>query len=330
MALFDRNDRSFGYRGGEVDRDRGFVDRAGDSLRRGWDRVEGAFEGRGGYGHDYETRGTMDAGGDYRGLNRGPGNRSREREGLWANSWADGAWTADAADRADRDWRLGRGGGVYDRDIRPAEAGWRAGGMHRGTAGRGFTDRDRNWNLGGGDRDWGHNWGSGTPGGYRGTHRDDDRGFVDRAQNAVRRGWDHVEDAFDRDDDRHLGRGAMRGGTSWAGGYDRDFPRGDSGLRGYRDEQGHYGVMPAHNDDALARPMGAGGRYGGDYRTSGGMHRYAADYDRTDFDRGFKSRQQTDTGDPYGDRQHRTPIHLVDEGRTGRYDEGFRRGRNWF
>ena len=44
MALFDRNDRNFGYRGGETGR--GFVDRAGDSLRRGWDRVEDAFEGR--------------------------------------------------------------------------------------------------------------------------------------------------------------------------------------------------------------------------------------------------------------------------------------------
>ena len=197
--------------------------------------------------------------------------------------------------------------------------------------GRGMTERGRGWNLGGGDRDWGHNWGSGTPG-YRGMDRDDEHlgsrgGFVDRAQGAVRRGWDRVEDAFDRDDDRHLGRGSMRGGTSWAGGYDRDFPRGDSGVRGYRDEHGHYGVMPAHNDDVLARP-----RYGGDYRTSRGMNRYGSDFDRLDYDRGFKSRQQTDLGDPYGDRQSRTPFRMVDEGRTnrGRYDDTFRGGRNWF
>lgn len=310
MALFDRNDRNHGYRGGGTDRGRGF----GDTLRRGWDRVEDAFEGRGDYGpsdehlrRDYENRSTMDAGGDYRGMNRGMGNRSREREGLWANSWSDGAWTADAADRTDRDWQLGRGGGVYDRDIRPAEAGWNAGGMHRGgmqggMTNRGMVDGDRGWNLGGGDRDWGHNWGSGNlGGGYRGMDRDVDRGmgrggFMDRAQNAVRSGWDRVEDAFDRDDDRHLGRGAMRGGTSWAGGYDRDFPRGDSGVRGYRDEHGNYGVMPAHNDDVLARP-----RYGGDYRTSGGMNRYGSDYRGSGLNRGM-----------------------------GRYDDGWRGGRNWF
>ncbi|HEX2077144.1 MAG TPA: hypothetical protein VHG08_05530 [Longimicrobium sp.] len=316
MALFDRNDRNYGYRGGEMSRGRGF----GDSLRGGWDRVENAFEGRGGYGdehlrRDYESRSTMDAGGDYRGMNRGMGNRSREREGLWANSWSDGAWTADAADRTDRDWQLGRTGGVYDRDIRPAEAGWRAGGMHGGgmqggMTNRGMTERDRGWNLGGGDRDWGHNWGSGNlGGGYRGMDHDVDRGmsrggFMDRAQNAVRRGWDRVEETFDRDDDRHLGRGAMRGGTSWAGSYDRDFPRGDSGVRGYRDDEGHYGVMPAHNDDVLARPQGATGRYGGDYRMSGGMNRYGSDYRGAGHNRGG-----TD---------------------MGRYDNGWRGGRNWF
>ena len=310
MALFDRNDRNYGYRGGEVNRGRGFVDEAGDTLRRGWDRVEGAFEGRGGYGRDFQGRGGMDAGGDYRGMNRGMGNPGREREGLWSNSWSDGAWTADAADRADRDWRLGRGGGVYDRDIRPAEAGWRAGGMHGGGSpqggmmDRGMMERDHGWNLGGGDRDWGHNWGSGNlGGGYRGMDRDDDRGlnrggFMDRAQNAVRRGWDRVQETFDRDDDRHLGYGAMRGGTSWAGRYDRDLsaPRGDSGVRGYRDEHGNYGVMPAHNDDALARPQGGYGMYGG-------ANRYGGDYRR-----------------PTGPNR----------GGIGRYDSGFRGGRNWF
>jgi hypothetical protein len=312
MALFDRNDRSYGYRGGEMNRGRGFVDRAGESVRRGWDRVENAFEGRGDYGRDFQGRGGMDAGSDSRGMNRGMGNPGREREGLWANSWSDGAWTADAADRTDRDWQLGRGGGVYDRDIRPAEAGWRAGGMH-GQGGmtsrdmmdrdRGMMDRDRGWNLGGGDRDWGHNWGSGNlGGGYSGMDRDHDRGmnrggFMDRAQNAVRRGWDRVEETFDRDDDRHLGRGAMRGGTSWAGNYDRDFGnRGDSGVRGYRDDEGHYGVMPAHNDDELARPNGGYGMHGG------GMNRYGGDYRGSGLNRGG----------------------------MGRYDNGYRGGRNWF
>ena len=96
----------------------------------------------------------MDAGADYRGMNRDLGNRSREREGLWANSFSDGAWTADAADRTERDWHLGGGRGGYDRDIRPA--GWR-GGMQGGMSGggmgmnRGGTPREHGWNLGQGD-----------------------------------------------------------------------------------------------------------------------------------------------------------------------------------
>lgn len=317
MALFDRNN------------DRGWRGMNDDHLRR-----------------DYENRETMDAGGDYRGMNRPLGNRSREREGLWANSWSDGAWTADAADRTERDWHLGDRHGRYDRDIRPAEAGWRAGGtsVNRGGMGMGMN-RGGEWNLGGGDRDWGHNWGAGNPDrGYSagGLDRDrdwNDRGmnrggnFLDRAGNTIRRGWDRVEERFDRDDDRmHMGGGAMRGGTSWAGNYDRDFGmRGDSGVRGYRDDEGHYGVAGAHD---VNRGYGATGGYGGTGWSSGGMNRYGSDFDRgmmdrdLDDDRGFRSRQQIDNGDPYGDRQNRTPIRVT--GNRGRYDNNFRGGRNWF
>lgn len=281
MALFDRNN------------DRGWRGMGDEHLRR-----------------DYENRSTMDTGA-YRGMDRG----GRGREGLWSNSWSDGAWTADAADRADRDWNLG--GGRYDRDVRPTEAGWRAGGTSMNRGGMGMSggmgmnrgmERDRGWNLGGGDRDWGHNWGSGDMDrGYRAGGMDRDRdwndrgmgrpgGFVDRAQNAIRRGWDRVEETFDRDDDRHLGGGAMRGGTSWAGNYDREFgmrgdtpPRGDSGVRGYRDDEGHYGVTPAPS--SMNRGYGA---------TPGGMNRYGMDYDRG----GMMGR--------------------------GRYDSQYRGGRNWF
>jgi hypothetical protein len=299
------------------------------SNNRGW---RGMDDGRG-----YD-------GGDYQGMNRGTGGRGRE--GLWANSWSDGAWTADAADRTERDWHLGEGRGRYDRDVRPAQAGWRAGGMSGGMGmNRGGMDRDRNWNLGGGDREWGHNWGSGNVGGGYGAggmDRDLDRGgmnrgggFLDRAQNAVRRDWDRVEERFDRDDDdrMHMGGGAMRGGTSWAGNYDRDYgARGDTGVRGYRDDEGHYGVAPAPGN--MNRGYGAG--------TPGGMNRYGADYDRggmtdrdLDTDRAYRSRQQIDNGDPYGDRQSRTPMRVVEGnrgnlGNRGRYDENFRGGRNWF
>lgn len=307
MALFDRNDNDRGPRGMD--------------------------DGRG-----YD-------GGDYRGMNRPQGSRSREREGLWANSWSDGAWTADAADRTERDWHLGhnQGRGRYDHDVRPGQAGWRAGGMQGGMGmNRGGMERG-GWNLGGGDHEWGHNWGAGNMDrGYTAGGMDRDRdldrggmsrggGFLDRAQNAVRRGWDRVEERFDRDDsDRgmHMGGGSMRGGTSWAGNYDREYGmRGDSGVRGYRDDEGHYGVSGADN---ASRGYGATGW------SSGGMNRYGADYDRgmmdrgdMDSDRGFRSRQQIDNGDPYGDRQNRTPIRVV-EGNRGRYDQNFRGRRNGF
>jgi hypothetical protein len=164
MALFDRSNNDRGWRG-----------MGDDHLRR-----------------DYENQSNMDTG--YRGSSRG------NREGLWNNSWSDGAWTADAADRTDRDWNLG-GGNRYDRDVRPMNRGGMGmqGGMNRGG-----MDRDRNWNLAGGD--WGHNWGSGNMGsGYGAAGMDRDRdwndrggmnrggGFIDRAQNAVRRGWERVE-----------------------------------------------------------------------------------------------------------------------------------------
>lgn len=306
--------------------------------------------------HNRGPRGMDDGrsydGGDYQGMNRGTGGRGRE--GLWANSWSDGAWTADAADRTDRDWHPGEGRGRYDRDVRPAQAGWRAGGMSGGMSGamgmnRGGMDRDRHWNPGGGDREGGHNWGSGNPGGGYGAggmDRDLDRGgmnrgggFLDRAQNAFRRGWDRVEERFDRDHDgMHMGDGSMRGGTSWAGNYDRDYgARGDTGVRGYRDNEGHYGVTPAPGN--MNRGYAATGGYGAGMQ--GGMNRYGADFDRggmtdrdLDADRAYRSRQQMDAGDPYGDRQGRPPMRMVEGNRggmnRGRYDENFRGGRNGF
>ena len=321
MALFDRYDeRDFGRRGEQGRaRGEGLVDRAGDALRRGWERLEDTFEGQdvrraGEFGpedehlrRDYESRSAMDRAADYRGRDAGIYDRgTHPREGLWSNSWSDGAWTADAADRTDRDWHLGD---RYDRDVRPAEAGWRAGGMRRGGTMRGGMGREREWNLRGGERGWGHDWGSGgARGGYRGGGMDYDRdfgrgrGFVDRAEDALRRGWDRVEDAFDRDEDRGPRRDAMRGGTSRAGNYDREFGRfGSSGTL----------------------------RYGG------GMDRYGLDYERGQAGpgRGYKGREQTDAGDPFGDRQHRTPIRMVNEGERewrnrGRYDAPYR--RNWF
>jgi hypothetical protein len=126
----------------------------------------------------------------------------------------------------------------------------------------------------------------------------------------------------------HLGGGAMRGGTSWAGSYDRDWHQ-PSDVRGYRDDEGHYGTTHV------------GGMMGGGAGMPGGMNRYGSGYDRgmgmnrggMDYDRGFTGRSQTDAGDPYGDRQGHTPIRVTGSGNRGgmdRYDNGYGRGRDWF
>lgn len=317
MALFDRNDeRGYGDRGG-------FADRAQNAARRGWNRAENAFSGddadRGFDGdehlrRDYENRSTMDTGGPVHGWNAKPGGygpRPLDREGNLhqRNSWSDGAWTADAAERADREWNQPNRDRGYDRDVRPSQAGWRAGGISGGGMGmqggmgmnRGMDDgrgwpaerggmQDRGWSAGG-TRDW-----SDRDRSDRGMDRG---GFVDRAQNAARRGWERVEHALDRDDTRdgmHLGGGAMRGGTAWAGRYDRDT-HAPSNLRGYRDENGNYGVRRV------------GGMQGG--MRGAGTGRYGTDYDR--------GRMAAERGTGYG-RDYR----------ASRYDRGYGHPRDWF
>ncbi len=336
MALFDRNNnnRGYGY-GADQNRGGGFIDRAKNAVRGGWDRVENTFEGQG-------PRNNYDSGMN-RGYNAGGTGynnaRPMDRDGglQGRNSWSDGAWTADAGERADREWNTGNRGRMgYDRDMNdtsPFQAGWQAGGMHGGMQNnnnlsggmgmnRGGMDRDRGWNLGGGVGEWGHtgNLAGGANRYDRGYSAGGNRGgFLDRAQNAVRRGWDNVEDRFDRDDnDRHLGGGAMRGGSSWAGNYDREY-RGES----------HYG--PTHSPGMMGGMTGGGmNRYGSDYRAGG-------DTGRGDYDRGYKTREQTDAGDPFGDRANHTPIRMTgggnmgNRGNMGRYDENYRgNNRDWF
>jgi hypothetical protein len=361
MALFDRNDNR-GYGNPNAHRG-GFLDRVQNAFR-GQDVHRGEY-GEGGYG-----------GGMNRGWNAGQGgynnNRPMDRDGglHQRNSWSDGAWTADAGERTDREWNLSNRGRMdYDRDMSdsPTQAGWRAGGMSGGMGmNRGGMDRDRGWNLGGGVGEWGHT------GNLAGGMNRYDRGysagggmsrgggFLDRAQNAVRRGWDNIEDRFDRDDnDRngmHLGGGAMRGGSSWAGNYDRDMHH-PSDLRAYRDSENHYGVTHAGGMMGGNAGMGGMNRYGSDYdrgrmdmhrggmdmhrggmdmhRGGMDMDRGGMDMDRGDYDRGYKTRQQTDAGDPFGDRQNHTPIRMTNggmgnRGNLGRYDENYRGGRDWF
>ena len=49
---------------------------------------------------------------------------------------------------------------------------------------------------------------------------------------------------------------------------------------------------------------------------------YGADYGWSGYDRGYKSRWQTDYGDPFGDRERHTPMRVV-------RGEPFRRERGW-
>lgn len=138
------------------------------------------------------------------------------------------------------------------------------------------------------------------------------------------------------------GGGMNRGGMN-AGRY--DLSRGENfdvenrwGSAGYDRE-----MRPGHGYDAgyRSRPTGYGADYGPGYATTGRYGRglgyepgFPRDrgYDRYD----YKSRQQTDTGDPFGDRQSRTPVRMVNEDYTDRlarrnaYDADVRRDRDWF
>ncbi|MBB4637704.1 hypothetical protein [Longimicrobium terrae] len=283
MAIWNRNDNNFG-RGREG---------MGGPVRPD----QGPFSGH--TPHDVESS-RYDSG--YRG-------QGGMNQGMRNNSWADGAYTADAADRLDRDTDLG---GNRGRDTSPFHDGsYRAGGSEGGYASgmnnNGLDRNGRGWNLGTGSDEWGHNWGGGNRGGMQGPggmqgqggmQNQQGGGFLSRAQNAVRRGWDQVEDRFDGDDDRTLAYGARPMGR---GSYDRDM----QGRGGYdRDMQGR----------------GMTGGYGG--APMRGRMSYDNDFDHRDGGHGYKTRQQTDAGDPFGDRQAHTPIRMVNGGFDDRYDTG--------
>lgn len=192
----------------------------------------------------------------------------------------------------------GRTGG-YDRDMSLTEAGWRAGGMSRG---------GRDWNLDGGRSDPGHHRGSS---GYDRGMRGDDRNFLERAGGSVRRGWNEMTgDDYDR---------GYRGGGSGRGDMDRnDFGRNEYGAEYGRGMRGSGWERE--------------GRYGQGVGYEPGFPRDRHGYDRHE----YKSRYQTDAGDPFGDRQSHTPVRMVNEGyidrlaRRNAYDADVRRERDWF
>jgi hypothetical protein len=111
--------------------------------------------------------------------------------------------------------------------------------------------------------------------------------------------------------------------------YDRDFSgtRDDYRFQGggeYSGNLGYRGTEPgwstAYNYDrdfSYGRPRGVG--YDREFGARRGL---SADMGgRMDYDRdmsGWQHRQQTDTGDPFGDRQSRTPIRVM----RGGFDRG--------
>jgi hypothetical protein len=114
--------------------------------------------------------------------------------------------------------------------------------------------------------------------------------------------------------------------------YDRDYGyRTGAGYdRGFRERGGFMGNA--------GYERGQGPRYtanrGGDasYRgRSGGYDRPYWGYDTWRYDEQYKSRAQTDYGDPFGDREANTPIRVIeDRDRDRGWFGGGGRGRGWF
>ncbi|HEX8695495.1 MAG TPA: hypothetical protein VF746_23990 [Longimicrobium sp.] len=224
------------------------------------------------------------------------------------------------------------------------------------------------------DREYGRWGGSPEYGGGRG------RGFM----GGVRRGFQRLEhgvrDAFDRGGyDRDYGaRGRWGGGAGrefggydrgygWAGGHTRDpnpaagggeelnrhrRSLGDEGNYGYRGTEGAWSTIRNHGryDEDLGRGPAWGAGYDRDYAARRGMVGGAHPVRDRDWDRDERDwererhRMETDTGDPFGDRQSRTPFRVMrggfedrdsgaggwgEGGRPGwqgrgRYDESYR------
>jgi hypothetical protein len=169
---------------------------------------------------------------------------------------------------------------------------------------------------------------------------------------------------FDRNYDRGYGyRGNPRSGYGARGGYDRDSGGRGEGTwesmkrntreffgmdnrydRGYgydRDMNSTYNNRGTWGAGGYGRDFRQGGTtagYGRDYAgrsSTGGYDRPYWGYDTPRYGEDYKSREQTDAGDPFADRQSGTPIRVIDEprdrgwfGRDRDNDRSFRYGRD--
>ncbi|HEV2146863.1 MAG TPA: hypothetical protein VGR37_05560 [Longimicrobiaceae bacterium] len=164
------------------------------------------------------------------------------------------------------------------------------------------------------DRDYGYRGGS--------TYRGGDRDLGDR----MRQGWNRLT-GDDNDTDRGYGyRGGAYGDTA----YDRDFGNAGRGYGAGNWQRPGYNRLEGDNRDTFdrdtgwhaGRGMGTGGAWNYD-RDMMDRGRYGAtDMDR--YDRDYKSRWQTDNGDPFGDRTSRTPMRVM-RGEYHNYDRDFDR-----
>lgn len=118
--------------------------------------------------------------------------------------------------------------------------------------------------------------------------------------------------------------------------YDYGY-RTEGSFRAYDRDAGFRGARRGHGYDADAFDQGARRTWGAWDNLVG---RNLGGYDRDfggrgggwqGYDRGYRGRWQTSHGDPFGDRESRTPIRVM-RGRgggydRGGYDRGFSRGR---
>ena len=186
------------------------------------------------------------------------------------------------------------------------------------------------------DRDYGYR---GTNRGFAADNRNrDNRGFGDR----MRSGWNEVKsetrEFFGGDNDRDINRGYQNYNSS---GYRNDTGyRNDVGYRndndtGFWNDNGYRGGTGYAGGTGYGAGTGNTG-YNRDYNRStfrggwGNTNDYDRDYgynaETTGYDRNYKSRAQTDFGDPFGDRQSRTPIRMIRGEYEGGYDNNFRAG----
>ncbi|HYH78841.1 MAG TPA: hypothetical protein VEX86_03570 [Longimicrobium sp.] len=178
----------------------------------------------------------------------------------------------------------------------------------------------------------------------------------------VRGAWNRFESrlgggprhgGYDRDVRYTAGGGGDRGGYAQHGGYDAaDFAyRGLDGAwstarnRGAHDSQWDWRAAAGsrYDQDMGPRPghqpgqQGRQPRYDAGYRAHGGTG-YSRDYGaRGGYDRDLGDRMRTDAGDPFGDRQSRTPFRVMrggfdteqtDRGNGYRGDQFNRLGRD--